>query len=187
MHNKIRNLRKKKGFTMKKLADAVGTSQQQIDRLEKNQRRLTVDWMRRIGKALDCDIMDLLPDSGQHRSSAITSKAKVVGKVQSNLNIEWLTPEETYPLLFGRPKFVPSTRMFALIVNGADNSDFPEGTELVFSELDNEKEIVSEQGKTVICAYKNGENSTTYSIETTPLNDNEKKIKALLVKSIRNE
>ena len=43
--NNIRELREKRGFSMKKLADHVGTSAPQIQRLELGQRRLTVEWM----------------------------------------------------------------------------------------------------------------------------------------------
>ena len=45
---------------MQALADAVGTSKSQIDKLEKGQRRLTEDWMRRLARALQCNPADLL-------------------------------------------------------------------------------------------------------------------------------
>lgn len=42
------------------LAEKVGTSQPQITRLERGERRLTVDWMQRIAKALECKPFDLV-------------------------------------------------------------------------------------------------------------------------------
>lgn len=42
------------------LAKLAGTSQPQIDRLEKGERRLTEDWMRRLAKHLDVRPMDLM-------------------------------------------------------------------------------------------------------------------------------
>jgi phage repressor protein C with HTH and peptisase S24 domain len=46
---------------MQALADRAGTSAPQINKLEKGERRLTVDWMVRLGKALGVDPTDLLP------------------------------------------------------------------------------------------------------------------------------
>ena len=63
MENKIRELRKKHGFTLERLADAVGTNIAQIQKLEVGERRLTVDWMRRISLALGCNPEDLISDS----------------------------------------------------------------------------------------------------------------------------
>tara|TARA_R110000868_G_scaffold936_4_gene7153 strand:+ start:1925 stop:2482 length:558 start_codon:yes stop_codon:yes gene_type:complete len=41
------------------LAEKTGTSQPQITRLERGERRLTVDWMQRLAKALGCQPSDL--------------------------------------------------------------------------------------------------------------------------------
>ncbi len=60
MDNRISELRKARGLTMKQLAELVGTSNQQISHLEKGRRRLTLDWMERIAKALECHPSDLL-------------------------------------------------------------------------------------------------------------------------------
>lgn len=58
--NHIRRLRLAKQLTLQQLAEAVGTSKGQIDKLEKGGRRLTVEWMIRIGRALACDPRALL-------------------------------------------------------------------------------------------------------------------------------
>lgn len=65
MENRIKELRKARGLTMKQLAELVGTSNQQISHLEKGRRRLTLEWMERIAKALDCQPADLLGGSTQ--------------------------------------------------------------------------------------------------------------------------
>lgn len=62
-HNRIRDIRFERRMTLQQLAEASGTTKSQIDKLEKGQRRLTVDWMARIAKALDCDLRDLLSQS----------------------------------------------------------------------------------------------------------------------------
>jgi len=61
--NRIRELRHKRGLSLQQLADASGTSKSQIDKLEKGNRRLTVDWMVRLARPLGCDPRDLLPSS----------------------------------------------------------------------------------------------------------------------------
>ena len=58
--NRIRELREARGLSAADLAEKVGTSQPQITRLERGERRLTVDWMQRIAKALDCQPSDLM-------------------------------------------------------------------------------------------------------------------------------
>ena len=60
--NRIKNRRQARGWTLQQLADASGTSKSQIDKLEKGERRLTVDWMVRLAKPLGCDPRELLPD-----------------------------------------------------------------------------------------------------------------------------
>jgi DNA-binding XRE family transcriptional regulator len=61
MANRIRDLRRARGLTLEQLAEAVGTSYQQVMRLEKGERRLTVDWMVRIAPALGVAPADLMP------------------------------------------------------------------------------------------------------------------------------
>lgn len=63
MPNRIRELREARGFTLEVAADIIGTSVQQLSRLERSERRLTDDWMRRIGPALGVRPSDLLADT----------------------------------------------------------------------------------------------------------------------------
>lgn len=58
--NRIREHRQARGWTLQQLADASGTTKSQIDKLEKGERRLTVDWLLRLAKPLGCDPRDLL-------------------------------------------------------------------------------------------------------------------------------
>lgn len=62
--NRIRELRQRLGLSQAALAERIGSSQPQIDRLEKNGRRLTDDWMRRLAAGLECQPADLLPLPG---------------------------------------------------------------------------------------------------------------------------
>jgi transcriptional regulator with XRE-family HTH domain len=63
MANRIKEWRLKRGLSMQALAERVGTSRQQVHKLERGERRLTEDWMRRLGNILECAPADLLsPD-----------------------------------------------------------------------------------------------------------------------------
>lgn len=50
--NRIKELREKLGLTLQEVADAAGTTLQQIHRLENGTRRLTDEWMRRLAPVL---------------------------------------------------------------------------------------------------------------------------------------
>jgi transcriptional regulator with XRE-family HTH domain len=63
--NRIRELREARGFTLEELAARVGTTNQQISHLELGKRQLTVEWLRRLGAALEChpwEVVERLPD-----------------------------------------------------------------------------------------------------------------------------
>lgn len=55
-------LRKRAGFSRAQLATIIGTNQQQIEKLEKGQRRLTIEWVERIAQGLRVDPQLLLND-----------------------------------------------------------------------------------------------------------------------------
>jgi transcriptional regulator with XRE-family HTH domain len=50
---RIRALRQARGWSLQQLAERVGVSKPQIDKLERGTRRLTDDWIRRIAAALE--------------------------------------------------------------------------------------------------------------------------------------
>jgi transcriptional regulator with XRE-family HTH domain len=72
MTNRIREFREAKGLSQQALAERIGTSQPQMDRLEKGQRRLTQDWMLRIARELGCRPADIL--SSETSATAALSK-----------------------------------------------------------------------------------------------------------------
>lgn len=63
MDNRIRELRKNRGFTLEQLARRANTTNQQVQRLETGKRRLTTEWMERLAQALGCRPADLLPEA----------------------------------------------------------------------------------------------------------------------------
>src|SRR5438046_1098106 len=58
--NRIREYREAARLSMQALADRAGTSAPQINKLEKGERKLTVDWMIRLGRALSVDPKELM-------------------------------------------------------------------------------------------------------------------------------
>lgn len=170
---------------MKDLADKVGTSQQQIDRLEKGKRRLTVEWMMRLGKALQCDVSELLPQSAR---PAHTMKAKVIGTITSGNEVKWFNhPSEHYTIIFSRPAVTSYSRggVFALKMSEAHPA-FSQYSELVFSELYQEESLPD--GKMVLCtsSEENG-GEKVYELLDTPLPQAGYTPHAILIKSIRDE
>lgn len=63
MENRLRHWRGLRGLTLEQLAAAAGTSHQQILRLERGERRLTLDWMVRLAGPLGVEPRDFLPEA----------------------------------------------------------------------------------------------------------------------------
>jgi phage repressor protein C with HTH and peptisase S24 domain len=59
--NRLKELRERAGLSMQALAERIGTSAPQINKLEKGERRLTLDWMTRLAQGLGVEMRDLLP------------------------------------------------------------------------------------------------------------------------------
>ena len=62
MDNRIRAFREARELALDRLAALVGSTNQQISNLETGKRRLTADWLRRLGEALDCHPWALVAD-----------------------------------------------------------------------------------------------------------------------------
>jgi phage repressor protein C with HTH and peptisase S24 domain len=58
--NNIEALRKARGWSRPQLAERMGTSPQQVERLEKGQRRLAQDWIERAARALGVELADII-------------------------------------------------------------------------------------------------------------------------------
>lgn len=74
--NRIREIRERLGLTQEQLAERVGTTAQQISRLEKGQRGLDVPWMEKIAAALGekpAALIDQIADS----TSGLPSERKL--------------------------------------------------------------------------------------------------------------
>ena len=63
--NRIAELRQARGLSQEDLAKRAGTTNQQVGRLEAGTRRLTVEWMGRIARALGVAPAELLPSGAK--------------------------------------------------------------------------------------------------------------------------
>lgn len=88
MENNIFKIRKEKGFSQKELAEKAGTTYQQIQKLEKGERKLSPEWQIRLSKALDCRPVDLMPEEFQ-ASMTLTKREEALID-----NFRHLTPEQ---------------------------------------------------------------------------------------------
>jgi transcriptional regulator with XRE-family HTH domain len=61
--NRIRSLREARGLSLELLAKKIATTNQQVSLLEAGRRRLTVDWLMRLAKGLDCHPWELVDES----------------------------------------------------------------------------------------------------------------------------
>lgn len=66
--NRIRELRKAKGMYLEHLAARVGCGVTQLSDLERGNRPLTYDWMKRVARALKVQPADLLSEKDNSRS-----------------------------------------------------------------------------------------------------------------------
>lgn len=76
--NRIKELREQRDLTLQQIADAAGTSLQQIHKLENGDRRLTDEWMRRIAPALGVHPAALLIEFSESKHSVNESVEEVL-------------------------------------------------------------------------------------------------------------
>lgn len=79
MSNRLREFRDLAGLSMQALADRVGTTAPQINKLEKGERRLTLDWMTRLAAALGIEPRDLLPQTNRPQPAAPSGDPILLG------------------------------------------------------------------------------------------------------------
>lgn len=69
--NRIKAVRQQRGLSAQKLADLMNTGRSTIVKLERGDRRLTIDWLDRFSLALGVPITDLILDVGDNSFSKI--------------------------------------------------------------------------------------------------------------------
>ena len=167
--NRIRELREAAGLSQEALAQMVGTSNQQIGRLERGERELTLRWMERIATSLQCKPADLLPSAGTddsrgHAPSSESNVEPVQGELRWVPLISWveagwgaeaishLAPNDVEEWFPCPARCSPQT--YALRVRGDSMlPDYREG-EIVFVDPNLEPR---HRDEVVVCNEQNGE------------------------------
>ncbi len=93
--NAIRTYRKKANLSLAELAEKANASKSQIHKLERGERRLTVDWIMRLSRAMDCKPHDLLPNETVESSEMVTFPTM---KAKDNMQ---------RPMMLGNPTNLP--------------------------------------------------------------------------------
>jgi transcriptional regulator with XRE-family HTH domain len=83
MLTRIRDLRKRRGLTLKELADRIGTTPQTVQRLETANMTVSTDWLERISDALGVRPVDLLEDREDRAIPLLGSVARY-GRIVSD-------------------------------------------------------------------------------------------------------
>jgi transcriptional regulator with XRE-family HTH domain len=86
MATRIRLTRKLRGLTLQELADKVGTTPQTIQRLETNNMTVSIEWLERIGQALQVNPATLL-------SSYKAPEVTVMGELVADGSIRRAAPD----------------------------------------------------------------------------------------------
>jgi|GEM_PF-2680401 len=180
MHIKIKEMRLNRGLSMQALANKIGTTQQQIDRLEKGKRRLTTEWLQKLTRGLECTVPDLVVFDGV---SNIT-QVDIIGAIEPALgdNIRLFSDSEKYRISY-RKGANDNDDMFGLVVEGGEYKDFADGTELIFTKLGEKPVAAGLNDKDADFMHK-----TTHSKgKQHSFAIGDKQISAKLVKSVRPE
>ena len=129
MENRLRAARTARRLTQRQLAARVGTTLQQISRLERGERRLTLDWVHRLATALDCPELELL-------GGGVTPTAPIMvrGAVEADAwhaQPEW-PGDRWYPVPVPADRRFAEVARFGLVVRGgAMNRRYPDGSILI--------------------------------------------------------
>lgn len=185
MNNNIQKLRKSFGLTMAQLAEKVGTTQQQIDRLEKGKRKLSAEWIDVLCKAFSCkpsELVEFEVEQANRKSAVRIASALVIGAIETKFgnNVREFGDDEKYEIRFKPSAKNQTTSYFGLVVEGGNYLSHPDGTELIFA-----GEINSLA--TGLAEDKSAYHATVAQNSLHSFKFGHSKISAQLIKSFRNE
>ena len=66
---------------MDKLAELVGSSNQQISQLETGRRRLNIDWLERLAVVFDCNPLEIITDGSLAENDRERELLKLIRKL----------------------------------------------------------------------------------------------------------
>jgi len=148
--NMIKELREKKKLSQADLAEAIGTSQPQIKRLEAGERKLTKEWAERLAPPLDTTPETLMfaksvvdPSQSQHeiilpnaiirdKVAGLGSKIPVYGQAVGGIDGEFLMNGNVLYEVMAPPVISHISGAYAVLVSGTSMEPRYEDGEVCF-------------------------------------------------------
>lgn len=131
--NRIGELREAKALSQERLAELASVAQSHLSRLERGERRLNMDLMRRLAAALDCAPADLIAAGAR----PLVPETLVVAAAHSEARPERLERAPPYEWQPARPGLAFPAQCFAATVadRSADRLGYPPGSLLIVRRL----------------------------------------------------
>jgi putative transcriptional regulator len=85
MENRLKEIRKSRKITQEELGEMIGSTKMHIWRLERGDRQLTQKWLLKISKALNCSILDILPQSDSNNQNIEKDEFSDLSEEEKNL------------------------------------------------------------------------------------------------------
>ncbi len=159
-------------MTLETVADFLGCTKAQISKLERGHVRLNDEWLDRLSGVFCCSVHDLIDDdipvleareSENELEKREFASAKMLGYIESQQAgfVEYISPDKQYPIYFAPPRALAhlpasSLHYVALTVKGGAFPAFPDGSQLIFSSVDEESSaLLLKDQAVVLCALRN--------------------------------
>jgi len=131
MQNRLSTIMRERKITREALAERVSSHPVTISKLISGKMGMTVEWMGRLGEALDVDPIEIISAPARIRTVAVK------GHVQAGVwrdSFEWPDDADWYEVAVPRDPEIDGLPLSAVEVRGASmNRRYDEGTVLVFT------------------------------------------------------
>lgn len=115
MKNRLRELRERKGLSLAELARLADTTAGTVQRLETGSRRMTLDWLDRMARALNVSATEIMADD---------ARIEIAGTFDEEWNVDFRPPTAA-PLGAVDMAFFGSTRDLAALIPVDDKVHSP--------------------------------------------------------------
>jgi DNA-binding Xre family transcriptional regulator len=129
MQNRLSTIMREKGVTREALAERVGAHPVTISKLISGKMGMTVDWMERLGEALDVDPLEIISPPARIRTATVKSHVQAGSWRDA---FEWEDQSDWYEVAVPRDPQLDGMPLSAYEVRGISmNKRYIEGTVLI--------------------------------------------------------
>lgn len=184
MQNHIRLIREQRGLTLENVAESLGCTKAQLSKLERGIIRLNDEWLDKLSYLYSCSVHALIDDDFPTQQLRLPeqnafSTAKMVGFIDSNQAgiIDYVSASEQYPVHFVAPKTLEKFKKLNLsytsyTVKGDAFPSYPDGSHLIFLNVDEALASLIGKNSVVICSQKDdGSSGTSESVRVIEYDD----------------